>query len=150
MSINTRFSVGIHILAFLEINTGSSTSSENIAKSVNTNPAVIRKIMGMLKKADLIHVRPGIAGASLTRSISEITLFDICEAVNTEKDRELFNMHKNPDPDCNVGKYIEDTLEPIFGTAQRALEKTLQNVTIADIINDISNQQDQPVAISKM
>ncbi|MBT2287455.1 Rrf2 family transcriptional regulator [Paenibacillus polymyxa] len=141
MAINTRFSVGIHILAYIEINAGVATSSENIAKSVNTNAAVIRKIMGMLKKADLIQVRPGIAGASLARSISEITLFDIYRAVNASNDSELFNMHKNTDPDCTIGSNLETTLEPIFITAQNALEKALQNVTIADIIDVIYTKQ---------
>lgn len=50
LSISSRFSVGIHILALIEINKDGVSTSEFLAGSVNTNPAVIRKIMGMLKR----------------------------------------------------------------------------------------------------
>ncbi|MDS8922347.1 Rrf2 family transcriptional regulator, partial [Streptococcus pneumoniae] len=63
MSISSRFAVGIHILALIDLNKETASSSEFIAGSVNTNAAVIRKIMGMLKKAGLIEVQPGVAGA---------------------------------------------------------------------------------------
>jgi DNA-binding IscR family transcriptional regulator len=44
MSISTRFSVGIHILSLLEINKEGVNTSDFIAKSVNTNPALIRRM----------------------------------------------------------------------------------------------------------
>lgn len=49
MSISSRFAVGIHILVLIEMNKDGVSSSEFLAESVNTNPVVIRKIMGMLK-----------------------------------------------------------------------------------------------------
>lgn len=72
LSISSRFAVGIHILSLLEINKGGVSSSEYIANSVNTNPVVIRKIMGMLKNAGLVNVRPGIAGAELARTYRKL------------------------------------------------------------------------------
>lgn len=137
MSISTRFSVGIHILTLLEINKEAVSSSEFLAGSVNTNPAVIRKIMGMLKKADLIKVQPGIAGAKLAKDLSEITLFDVYKAVQVVKDNELFSMHENPNPDCTVGRNIQHAIEPIFINAQTAMEKVLENVTMEDVVKDI-------------
>lgn len=47
--INTRLSVAIHILAL--ISKDNTLSSEKIASSVNTNPVVIRRIRGQLKKS---------------------------------------------------------------------------------------------------
>ena len=92
MSISSRFAVGIHILALIELNKEGVTSSEFLASSVNTNPAVIRKLMGMLKKAGLIEVHPGIAGAKLAKELSEITLFDVYKAVNVVQENELFSV----------------------------------------------------------
>lgn len=51
MSISSRFAVGVHILSLIEMNKDGVSSSEFLAGSVNTNPALIRKIIGMLKKA---------------------------------------------------------------------------------------------------
>lgn len=53
MSISSRFAVGIHILSLIEFNKDGISSSEYLAESVNTNPALIRKIIGMLKKAEI-------------------------------------------------------------------------------------------------
>lgn len=141
MSISSRFAVGIHILALIEINRGGVSSSEFLAGSVNTNPAVIRKIMGMLKNAGLINVRPGIAGAELAMELSDITLLDVYKAVNVVQEKELFNLHDNPNPDCPVGRNIQSTIEPLFTIAQSALEKALGNVTIQDVVKDIIEKE---------
>jgi DNA-binding IscR family transcriptional regulator len=141
MSISSRFAVGIHILTLIEINKAGVSSSEFLAGSVNTNPAVIRKIMGMLKNAGLIKVRPGIAGAELTRNLSKITLLDVYKAVNVVQEKELFSIHENPNPDCPVGRNIQSAIEPLFTIAQTALEKALENVTIEDVVRDIIEKE---------
>ncbi|WP_434400504.1 Rrf2 family transcriptional regulator [Planococcus sp. 11815] len=141
MSISSRFAVGIHILALIDLNKETASSSEFIAGSVNTNAAVIRKIMGMLKKAGLIDVQPGVAGAKLSRELSEITLFDIYKAVNVVEENELFSVHDQPHPECVVGKNIQSTIEPIFIAAQSAMEKVLQNLTLEDIVKDIEAKE---------
>lgn len=139
MSISSRFSVGIHILSLLEVNKTGVNSSEAIANSVNTNPVVIRRIMGMLKSAGLVKIKPGVAGAELARKLSDITLFDVYKAVNVVNENELFSIHENPNPDCPVGKQLQETIEPIFILAQSALEKVLQGVTIEDVVNNFNN-----------
>ncbi|RXH51616.1 Rrf2 family transcriptional regulator [Kurthia gibsonii] len=141
MAISSRFSVGIHILTLLEINKNEVNSSEYLAGSVNTNPAFIRKIMGMLKKAGLIEVQPGIAGAKLAKDLSEITLLDVYKAVQVVKDHELFSVHDNPNPECPVGRNIQSTIEPLFLHAQTAMEKSLQHVTIEDVVKDIVEKE---------
>jgi DNA-binding IscR family transcriptional regulator len=141
MSISSRFAVGIHILALIELNKEGISSSEFLAGSVNTNPAVIRKIMGMLKKAGLIEVHPGIAGAKLAKEPSKITLLDVYKAVDVVHEKELFSVHENPDPDCPVGRNIQDTIGPLFTAAQLALENTLRNVNLEDVVKDIVNKE---------
>lgn len=143
MSISSRFSIGIHILTLIETTKDEVISSEYIAGSVNANPAMIRKIMGMLKKAELIDVRPGIAGARLAKNLTEITLLDVYKAVSVVKDDALFNIHDNPSPYCHVGRNIQATIEPIFHLAQNALEQVLENVTIDAIVKDIQARENQ-------
>lgn len=141
MSISSRFSVGIHILALIDLNKEGVSSSEFIASSVNTNPAVIRKLIGMLKKAGLVEVHPGIAGAKLAKERSGITLYDVYKAVNVVQENELFSVHDNPNPECPVGRNIQNTIEPLFAAAQLAMEKVLSSVTLEDIVKDISKEQ---------
>ncbi|UXR78207.1 MULTISPECIES: Rrf2 family transcriptional regulator [unclassified Staphylococcus] len=143
MSISSRFSIGIHILTLIETTKDEVVSSEYIAGSVNTNPAMIRKIMGMLKKSELIDVRPGVAGARLAKELTAITLLDVYKAVSAVKDDALFNIHDNPNPNCDVGRNIQATIEPIFHLAQNALEQVLENVTIDAIVKDVQAREKQ-------
>lgn len=143
MSISSRFAVGIHILSLIEFNKDGVSSSVYLAESVNTNPALIRKIIGMLKKAGLVEVHPGIAGTKLAKKLSDITLLDVYKAVNVVQGNELFSVHENPNPKCVVGRNIQDTINPILSTAQLALEKVLENIAIEDIVKDIVKKENK-------
>lgn len=140
MTISSRFAVAIHILTLLEINKDGINTSEYLSGSVNTNPVVIRRIMGMLNKAGFVEVRPGVAGTKLSRELSEITLLDIYRAVHVVEEDSLFAVHEKPNLQCPVGRNIQNTIEPIFSSAQRAMEQTLQAVTLQDVVNDIASK----------
>ncbi len=59
MTKNSRFTVAVHALALLSIVRGKPATSDYIARSVNTNPVVIRRILGVLGKAGLVETHPG-------------------------------------------------------------------------------------------
>ncbi|CAM2922305.1 Rrf2 family transcriptional regulator [Paenibacillus sediminis] len=137
MAISSRLSVAIHILALLEVNKGTRMTSEFIASSVNTNAVVVRRIMGMLNKAGLVTTNPGVAGASLTRPISQITLLDVYRAVEGEGCDHLFSIHEKPNPKCLVGRNIQGALESKYSQAQSAMENELQKITMDQVVMDI-------------
>lgn len=137
MAISSRFSVAVHILSLLEISKIERLTSEFIASSVNTNSVVVRRIMGMLNKAGIITTSPGVAGAVISRPISQITLLDVYLAVEADHQDPLFSIHNKPNPNCLVGKNIQYTLEQRFTQAQRAMENELANVTIEEVVSDI-------------
>jgi DNA-binding IscR family transcriptional regulator len=137
MAISSRFSVAIHILSLLEISKSERITSEIIASSVNTNSVVVRRIMGMLNKAGIIITSPGVAGAVISRPISEITLLDVYLAVESDHHESLFSIHKKTNPLCLVGKNIQYTLEQRFTQAQRAMENELAQVTLEQIISGL-------------
>lgn len=80
-----------------------------------------------------MDVQPGIAGAKPAKDISEITLLDVYRAVNAVQEDELFALHDKPNPDCPVGRNIQDSVEITFSAAQRALEKELESRTIKEL-----------------
>lgn len=137
MSNSSRFAVAIHVLALISLNDEKENSSKFIAQSVNTNPVVIRRIMGMLKKEGLIEVHPGVAGAKLAKDLKDITLLDVYNAVFDEKEMELFPIHENPNPDCIVGRNIEMTVRSIFSLSQSTLFNVLEKITMADVVKGI-------------
>ena len=142
MSITTRFSVGIHILAVLDIYQGEVTSSSFIASSVNTNPAVIRKIMSLLKAAGLIHTQAGVAGACLAKSPEQIPLLAVYEAVYADnKSQALFDVHQDTSERCLVGMHIQSAINPILYRVEGALREELKSSTLEDVIEQIRSQE---------
>ena len=142
MSITTRFSVGIHILAVLDIYQDEVTSSSFIASSVNTNPAVIRKIMSLLKAAGLIHTQAGVAGARLAKLPEQIPLLAVYEAVYADnKSQELFDVHQDTSERCLVGMHIQSAINPILHRVEESLKVELKRSTLADVVKEIRSQE---------
>lgn len=112
-------------------------SSAEMARSVGTNPSFVRKVLGTLKKAGLITSKRGAAGFSLVRPVEDITLLQVYEAVYGESNMALFGMHKNPNDECLVGRYIHPTLGDAFGAIQAEAEEKMSATTVADCIADM-------------
>lgn len=140
MPLNSRFAVAAHILTLLYEGAGEPLTSEYIAGSVNTNPAVIRRLLSQLSKAGLTHAQLGAGGgARLARPAEKITLRDVYRAVDVGT---LFAMHaQGPNPECPVGRHIQASLEGIAADAERALEAELAGRTIADLVNDVHRRE---------
>ncbi|WP_405153388.1 Rrf2 family transcriptional regulator [Paenibacillus sp. FSL K6-0108] len=134
--ISSRFSIAVHTLSLVAVVPNECTG-DYIAKSVNTNPVIIRRIMSKLKQAGLIEVRPGVGGASLLKDPADITLLDIYRALEVVEDGELFNFHKHPNPNCPVGSMIEHTLRAELIEAQTAMEQRLNRVTIQQMMDQV-------------
>lgn len=133
MKLNTRFAVAVHLLALLTLNQKTLNTSELMARSVNTNSVVIRRLTSQLKKAGLVQVRPGVGGASLTRAADEITLLDVYRAVNTKQQAPLLPLHPDPNQRCPIGRNIHDALEMPLAKANQAMLKSLETTSVADI-----------------
>lgn len=130
--ISSRFSIAVHILSLIAISSKDCTG-DYLAGSVNTNPVIIRRIMGMLKKAGLVDVRPGVGGASLLKDRDQITLLDVYRAVEVIEDGQLFNFHDEPNPLCPVGRNIEAALRTEMEAAQSAMEQRLAQVNLSQL-----------------
>jgi DNA-binding IscR family transcriptional regulator len=139
MQISSRFSVAVHVLSLLALQQEGDEllTSERMAGSVNTNPVVIRRILGQLKKAGLVEVRQGMGGAFLSRLPGAISLLEVYHAVEVVQKAQLFSVHEKPNPACLVGRNIQSALDGTLQQAQTALEQVLAGVTVAQVTTDI-------------
>jgi Rrf2 family protein len=105
MSTSSRLAVAVHVLALLALDKGRSVTSDRVAGSVNTTPAVIRRILGSLHRAGLVTTQPGAGGgASLVCRPEAITLLDVYRAVEAG---DLFPLPcQPPNPLCPCGRSI--------------------------------------------
>jgi Rrf2 family protein len=107
-----------------------------LAKTVNTNPVVIRRLLLDLQEAGLVKTERGPAGgARLARAAGRIKVRDIYRAV---EEPALFASHRRkPSQECPVGCRIEAVLEQLFQRASRALENELGAVTLEALVRKI-------------
>jgi Rrf2 family protein len=140
MPLNSRFAVAAHILTLLYEGNGEPLTSECIAGSVNTNAAVIRRLLSQLAKAGLTTAQLGAGGgALLARPAHAITLRDVYRAVD---EGTLVALHPQiPNPECLVGRHIQASLETIMADAERALEAELAGRTITDLVDDVRKRE---------
>ncbi|WP_294199056.1 Rrf2 family transcriptional regulator [Chryseobacterium endophyticum] len=127
---NTRFATAVHIMTLLAESPQDWLTSEWIAGSININPVMVRKELGMLREAGLIVSRQGKEGGTqLARNAKEISISEIYLAVkNTEV---LGKKNSNPNPACPVGKEINDHLKALFSETDQLVlnflgDKSLQ------------------------
>jgi Rrf2 family protein len=138
--INSRFAVAVHLLTLLAVGSkqrpGAPLTSECAGGSVNTNPVVIRRILGSLRKAGMVSSQPGPNGGwFLRREPAAITLHDVYAAVEEEN---LFSLHhRQPNAACPIGGHIQEALHAFFAEAEAAMAEKLGQKTIADVVGAI-------------
>jgi Rrf2 family protein len=140
MNVSTRFTVALHVLTLLSSSPGQALTSERIAGSVNTNPVVVRRLLGTLRRAGIVSSQPGNGGGwELARNPGKLTLRDIRQAV---KEGSPFSMHNQPpNPKCPVGKNIQQVLRPVYAQAERAMENELSHTTILSLLRAVQRRE---------
>ncbi|MCR8852597.1 Rrf2 family transcriptional regulator [Lysinibacillus fusiformis] len=134
--VNSRFSVAIHILSLIATTSDKSLlTSDFIAGSVNTNPVVVRRMIGVLKKAGLLLSHSGVAGYELLVEPKNLTLLAIYQAIDGPE--QLFAIHDEPNPACAVGREIQHTLEDVYTSIWQAMEARLQAQTLQDVLDQL-------------
>ena len=148
MQISSRFTIAVHILICIDVFGDTETeTSESLSGSIGAHPVVIRRILGQLRRAGLIRVMRGReGGAYLVRPLSEITLADVFHAVESLGGDTLFSFHENPNPACPVGRSIHTILDARLAAIQRAMERTMEEIRLADVMQEARAQVEEYAA----
>ena len=134
MQISSRFTIALHIFTCVDtFKDEYKITSDFLAGSINTNPVIIRKILTQLKNAGLITVTRGTGGISPTRSLKDISFYDVYQAIEPVENGDLFNFHSSPNPQCPVGKNIHRLLDDKLKTIQLAMENEMKKYTLDDL-----------------
>jgi Rrf2 family protein len=136
VAANSRLTIAVHVLTWMALAAREGknvVTSERVAVSVNTNPVVIRRVLGELRAAGLVQVRRGAgAGWSLARAAEELSLLDVREAVG---ETVSYGMHAAlPNQECPVGRGIQPALQQVYDDLDDAVMKRLRAVSIADVL----------------
>ena len=136
MQFSSRLPIAVHTLLVIEHFKGQyKITSDFIAGSVGVNPVIIRNTLGQLKNAGMVDVAAGIGGATLTKSPKEITLLDVFRAVET--DEALFHFHERPNPDCLIGKNINNILGCRLEEIKKTVELQLKAINLQSLLDSL-------------
>ena len=139
MQFSSRLTIATHILLCIEtFKDDYKVTSNFLAGSINTNPVIVRNILGLLSSAGIVEIKAGVGGASLAKSPNKITLLDIFKAV--EKEESLFHFHENPNPQCPVGRTVHSVMDEKLDNIQSAMENEMDKITLNQLIKETKEQ----------
>ncbi|MBO5485213.1 MAG: Rrf2 family transcriptional regulator [Lachnospiraceae bacterium] len=134
MQISSRFTVALHIFTAVDVfKDDYKVTSDFLAGSIGTNPVIIRKLLTQLKNAGLITVARGTGGIELTKELSEISFYDVYQAIEPLEGGDLFRFHEAPNPQCPVGRNIHALLDGKLQNIQEAMESEMKKYTLQDL-----------------
>jgi Rrf2 family protein len=138
MTTSSRYAVALHLLVALANLGEEGATSERLAGSVNTNPVVVRRILGLLTKAGIVSGQGGRNGGyRLARDPKRIALDAVLKAVEPDG---IFPVHENP-PNrvCQVSCAIKEVLGGVFARAEASMHERLRETSVADLLRRVES-----------
>ena len=140
MAANSQFAIAVHILTILAEKEGVRVKSDYIAKSVNTNPVVIRRVIGSLVDAGLVVSHVGASGGNeISRCPNKIRLSEIHKAVCPG---ETFLVPEGKaNQKCPRGRNMAAILCDLQREVESSIEKQLAKHTLQQVMEKAINKR---------
>lgn len=143
MAESQRFAVAVHMLMILAAHKAGEPSqamtSAEMAKSVNANPVVLRRVISTLAQAGLVGTRPGAhGGVWLARKPHEIALDGVRQAVDGGP---VVCPRANVNSDCPVAIAALDVIDGVSKRVDGAVKASLASLTLADLVRQLQSRQ---------
>ncbi|MFC3582195.1 Rrf2 family transcriptional regulator [Sphingomonas hylomeconis] len=134
MKRDSRLSGVLHVLLHMA-ETQSPVTSEAMARAMQSNPVVIRRIMAGLRDAGFVRSEKGHGGGwTIARDLAAITLRDVYAALGSPA---LFAMGNRTDaPGCLVEQAVNAALNGAYADAEALLLERFGSVTLAGLSAD--------------
>jgi DNA-binding IscR family transcriptional regulator len=134
MKRDSRLSGILHVLLHMAEHNGPVTS-ETLATAMQTNPVVIRRIMGGLRDQGYVSSEKGHGGGwTITCDLHAVTLRDIYDALGAPTLLAMGN--RTEAPGCLVEQAVNAALAQAFTDAETLLLARLGEVTLAQLSAD--------------
>jgi Rrf2 family protein len=134
MRRDSRLSGVLHILLHMA-EQAAPVTSDMLAKAMDTNPVVIRRIMSGLRNLGYVRSHNGHGGGwTLAGDLAAITLRDVYDALGRPSLLAMGN--RKEAPDCLVEQAVNAALDQAFHDAEALLLSRLGDVTLAALSAD--------------
>ncbi len=138
MKHSSQLSDVLHVLLHMAED-GEPATSDMLAAAIQTNPVVLRRLMGGLREAGFVASAKGHGGGwVLSCALDVITLRDVYEALGAPA---LVSLGFREDqPECLVAQAVNESLSSAVQEAEATLLKRLGTVTLAALSADFHHR----------
>jgi Rrf2 family protein len=132
MNKDTRLSGVLHVLVHLSQVEGPLTS-ETLAKTMGTNPAVFRRTMAGLRNAGYVRTEKGNGGGwALAKALHEISLLDVYSALGRPG---LFAIaSRSSEPDCKIERAVNAALNDTMSRAEALFVERFSEIKLDQLL----------------
>lgn len=140
MSYSVGFSQSLEILFYIELKTKLEAyeylTIKDISDKLNIPVPSVKRLVGMLKKANLIESKKGLKGGlALAKNATEISFYDVFEAIEGES--ALFKLYHDFNPDSfihkNEANQMLEKISQVFATSETKMLTELKENKISDL-----------------
>lgn len=131
MKRDSKLSGVLHVLLHMAEHDGPVTS-ETLARMMQTNPVVIRRVMAGLRAQGYVRSEKGHGGGwTLARDLETLTLLDIHRAIGSPALFAIGNRHEAPG--CAVEAAVNEALDSRLHQAEALLLSSFGEITLASL-----------------
>lgn len=143
MAESQRFAVAVHMLMILAAHKAGEPShpmtSAEMAKSVNANPVVLRRVISSLAQAGVLGTRPGAhGGVWLAKPPAAIAMDGVRQAVDGGP---VVCSRTNVNNDCPVAVAALDVIDGVSKRVDGAVNASLAALTLSDLVKQLELKQ---------
>ena len=128
--LSKQLTVALHALGHMAAREGRPMTSEALAECAGTNPVVVRRTLGVLRRAGLVRSTRGPQGGwTLGRPPEAVTLADIHAALAGEAETEAA-----PERTCGIASALDTRLHAALERAEHGLRAELDRTRLSDLV----------------
>lgn len=128
---NSRLSLALHTLCHMAGDPEKVRTSADIADHAGTNPVVVRRVLGKLRKAGLLTSEKGHAGGwQLAHPPEQISLADVYLALDERLVASGDTSHTHA---CSVENALHKKVSAVLGDVEQSLVEKLGRTSISEI-----------------
>lgn len=137
--VDQRFSVAVHVmtvLAFEKCENGNLYTSELLARSVRTNPTVVRRLVARLVEAGVLKSYKGKSGGvELAKCPNEISLEDIYNAVSEKT--LLYSPVRKAQKSCPTSRCMGKLMDDVIHGFEAHSKQYLAGISLQDLASKV-------------
>jgi Rrf2 family protein len=138
ISAKTRYGLSVMISMAQKYNTGEIITVISLSEKLKISKIYLEQVFSLLKRAELvISVKGSQGGYRLAKDPKKITAYDILYSIENalfEKTAETV-LEKSP--------AIEKTMQDVFEKIDVGVKRTLENITLENLVNESEKNSSQ-------